>query len=939
MRFLLLLFLVPLILSAQLTTGIVEGALRDALGRPASHVVLFIAGDAGFQTTVRGDSEGRFTLSLPYGGYTISTQLSATGAPAVSIEVRPLRTTYLELATDNSGHLHKSLYEPGSKLSRPASLDVSSEATAATALPEGFVLQSTVSTLVPGAVTVPPDFTGLADNRLALVSVRSLSWTNTQLRWQGLDATDSYQPGRPVILPDMQGISDVVLREDFNARSYGDEIGVFSEEPSTSWRGSISTFGTGSALSSSNLPEASGTVQQRERFEWFTRERLEIEGPLAPWADVFASVSGQWASQTVQSAPRGQDQNSGMLFGQGGGYIHPDPHDTFDALYSISRSNLSTGGVPAGIEALTSRRESPEFNLPDGFPDQAEADAFHFLQLGWAHQHGAGTFQLRYGYSTARLNTWPAAQALPNQSRVELLGSSVTGDPPLDTLATRPRHEIAASWQPPIASPRSLRHQITVGGNWELSSPRNRMTAPSDLNLNTVAGAPAFVVEYNTPVNSLERIETVSAYVADHVALGHGLSLNFGAVVDISRGSLPRQSSPAGSFTPARNFPGSGDLIAWNSTSPRAGFAWRLPFVPRIVIEGGYGRFYSPLAARYLDYGNPNSLGGSVYRWTDLNHDGWFETDEQSSLISRFGGPYSSISHSLRPPYADEFDLAARLAITSGISGSVHLFRRDEKQRIVALDSGLGANAFTPVQVLDPGPDGIPGTFDDRPLTVYEQNPATFGADHFTLMNSRDLRELNAVFVAEIRSEWHGLHFAAAFTAEKAWGPTNPGNAAVENDPDVIGTLFIDPNSAEQTLARSYVDRAYIGQMQALYRFPSFLGGLEVASIANYLDGLPFARQLLVPNLAQGPFLIATTVRGSPEGGDRSQYIVNWNLRLGREFALKRGRLFTVADLLNVMNSAQAIQESDLTGSSFNLRLPVSLQPARFVRLGLTYSF
>jgi hypothetical protein len=167
----------------------------------------------------------------------------------------------------------------------------------------------------------------------------------------------------------------------------------------------------------------------------------------------------------------------------------------------------------------------------------------------------------------------------------------------------------------------------------------------------------------------------------------------------------------------------------------------------------------------------------------------------------------------------------------------------------------------------------------------------------------------------------------------------NPGNAPFQNDPDVVGTLFIDPNSMDRTLARSYVDRAYIGQLRALYCLPSFLGRLELASIANYLDGLPFARQLVVSNLAQGPFLIPATVRGSPEGGNRSQYVVNWNLRLGREFVLKRGRLLSLADLLNVMNSVQAIQESDRTGTNFNSRLPVSVQPARFVRLGLTYSF
>jgi hypothetical protein len=190
-----------------------------------------------------------------------------------------------------------------------------------------------------------------------------------------------------------------------------------------------------------------------------------------------------------------------------------------------------------------------------------------------------------------------------------------------------------------------------------------------------------------------------------------------------------------------------------------------------------------------------------------------------------------------------------------------------------------------------------------------------------------------------VHTEWGGLTVDASFTAEKAWGPTNPGNAVYENDPGVIGALFTDPNSASLTLARSFVDRAYLGKIQATYRLPSAFGGLELASVADYNDGLPFARELLVTGLAQGPFLVATTVRGSPEGGNRAQYVLNWNLRVQRKFPIHVGRIAASADLLNVTNANQEIQQSDLSGQTFNSRLPIAIQPARFVRLGLTYNF
>jgi hypothetical protein len=249
------------------------------------------------------------------------------------------------------------------------------------------------------------------------------------------------------------------------------------------------------------------------------------------------------------------------------------------------------------------------------------------------------------------------------------------------------------------------------------------------------------------------------------------------------------------------------------------------------------------------------------------------------------------------------------------------------------------ASAFTPVSILDPGPDGIAGTFDDRQLTVYSQNPDTLGQDRYLLTNPAGLRMLNAGVVAEAGTQWRRLSLHASFAAEKSYGPTNPGDGVYENDPGVVGALFQDPNTAINATGRSFMDRAYIGKIQASYRLSRAWGGIELSSVAVYLDGLAFARQLLVTGLPQGPFLVATTVRGSPNGGNRSQYVVDWNLRLSRQFGLAGGKFTVSADVLNVTNAAQRLQEDDLSGPSFNLRLPVAIEPPRFVRLGFRYDF
>ncbi|HXJ40271.1 MAG TPA: hypothetical protein VNH18_13410, partial [Bryobacteraceae bacterium] len=728
----------------------------------------------------------------------------------------------------------------------------------------------------------------------------------------------------------------------------GAEVGVFLAEPGTSfarpasWHGALSSANTNAALSSTNLPAPAdrGLVQQADQFRWFTRDRLEIGGPLTRWADFYASGTGQWASQTEPLASPGADRRSRLLFGNARGRVRAGARDRFDALYSGSRIDLSGGGVPAGLEALTGNRMAPTFVLPGGFADQPEIDHLDLGQVGWTHlAPGAsvlGVIEVRYGYSVAHLDT---STVPTGQSRIELLGGTVSGAPPLANLAVRPRQEIEAAWQPGVLRARGTRHQIVAGGGWKTSEPRNRFTTPSNMNLLTATGAPAFVMEFNTPLDSRELVRSFSSYFADHVSLTPSVSFDLGALADFSRGSLPAQSSPAGSFTSARNLAAQPNLIVWNNLSPRAGIAWHVPHSHGLVLQATYFRLYAPLAGRYLDFGNPKSLGGSAYQWIASSTNRSFQPSEQGSLRQRFGGPCSSISPTLHRPYSDEFDLGAEFPLASRSVVSIHLFRRYDKDRVAAIDTGVPPQAFTPVNIPDPGPDGIPDTFDDQRLTVYAQNPATLGQDRYLLTNPAGLRTLNTGLLAEADTNWRRLTLHASFVAEKSYGPNNPGDSLYENDPGVIGALLLDPNTAINAAGRSFVDRAYVGRIQASYRLPSAWGGIEVGSVAGYMDGLAFARQLLVTGLPQGPFLVATTARGGPGGGNRSEYVIDWDLRLSRRFELAVGRFSVAVDAFNVTNARQRLQEDDRSGPSFNLRLPVAIQPPRFARIELQYEF
>ena len=89
-----------------------------------------------------------------------------------------------------------------------------------------------------------------------------------------------------------------------------------------------------------------------------------------------------------------------------------------------------------------------------------------------------------------------------------------------------------------------------------------------------------------------------------------------------------------------------------------------------VFVRGGFFELDAPLASRYLDFGNPNSLGGSQYQWTNPGDTASFEPGEQGALLLRFGGPYSSISPSLKRPYSNQIDIGAESF--SGALGKNH---------------------------------------------------------------------------------------------------------------------------------------------------------------------------------------------------------------------------------------------------------------------------
>ena len=798
---------------------------------------------------------------------------------------------------------------------------------------------------LPGVVPSPLDFGQIPRQKLPLFSLEGMSWTVNRFAVQGMTATDPYQPGRPVVLPDPSGVSEVRLGASAPTLFYD------FREPVPAWHGSGSAFLTGGSLFSNNLPapDSRALLQTSSRFHRFAHANAQAGGKVTRWLDVLFSGTGRWASQTPAPADStGRDLKSWDLYTTMRAAIHPNAANHFDVLVVGARANDFGWSLPASLEALNGRRMAPPI-LPQG--NLREEDHLDFVQLGWNRNLLGGDFRLRYGYTTTHIDTvadkslpptyLEIAQTRQELAYVDLATGATHAGPLLQTRAVRPQHEGLATWRRGNLQHNGVSHAVTLSATLRRSSSENRFLNPPNAQAINVDGQPATAILLHTPRTTFADLGNLALNAEDQIRLGSRIKIDLGVSFAAWNGSLPAQGPP----TAGREFQFSArpDLITWRNAAPRAAIAWLVPGVSPLVIRGGYSRFFYPLAGRYLDFGNPNGLSGDEYRWVDTNHDGQFYYDETTVLLRRFGGVVSEIDPQLKPPHVDEFFVSAEVKFAGGFFARARAFRRTERDRIAALNTGVPFSSYQPRPIVDPGPDGLAGTSDDRLLTVYEQDPSTFGQDHFRLTNPSGLRMDQRGIVAEGGLSKRAFAMQASLYVGKSWGPTNPGNQTWENDSGVVGSLYADPNTMLNASGSPAMDRTFAGKVWMYFPTPRRFGKLEIMNTAVFLGGYPYARRLLVTALAQGPFVVDATPRGTSQGY-RTDPMYDWSLKVSRSFEvhgsiLRRGALRVSGEVFNLLNLGASLRVDDLTGTQFTRQLPVEMQAPRFARGSMSWEF
>jgi hypothetical protein len=779
---------------------------------------------------------------------------------------------------------------------------------ARTQLPSGRNVWSLLQGQEPSTVTNRFDVGGTEAAIPALFSAFGASWTENQYRINGLDVTDPYTPGLPLINPDFDALSEfqaITASKPALSNGSGESISLASPSGSDNLRGSVAMFGSGGGLQSDNMSS------RLQKFDFPGPLRLNslLDGsaqlggalPIAPLPlPLFASVSSQQVSQNLGgfNAPINSGVNRVLIdFSPLSNRLQQ-----VDVLYSAQHVfNSSQSAMPTMAPEATTRGN----------------DNFNQFQAHWSRFLSSSTLLTAdFGAVNAILSSafQPGTQGI---STVDLPLLVFTGPAPLATSGLRTVYEAGGTLQAMLKGPLGT-HNVSLGFDWDRGNMTERWYAMNNAGQVLVNGQGSEWILWNTPAHSSQYVQNVAEFVQDSWHPWKWLTLPIGLRIDTSTGQAN----------------GANNGIHWTTVQPRLGFVTPV-WVPGLELQGSWSRYGHVLQGRYFDFGNPAALGSQIFRWQDLNGDGVVQPNEIGPLLRVWGGPYSAIDPHLARPYTDEFTFGVQETIPNLLTASVRFLRRDDHRLIALENTGVPLSQYTPVPYADPGNDGVYGTADDQVLTLYNEKPSALGNDFLVLSNSgfkASYKGVEAYVIAHVRNSWQ---FSAGFTAGQTLARTSPGNSPLQNDTGAVWSLAINPNTLVMSQGRTYFDRGYMGKLAGYYSAPH---GFYLAAVATYFDGAPFGRLLFVNGFNQGPFFVRATPVGHP-GGFQTQLNASIDMRLARDFHVGTSIVSAYCDVFNIMNWSRNTQESALTGPTFLLRVPLAVEAPRTMRLGVVWRF
>jgi hypothetical protein len=304
-------------------------------------------------------------------------------------------------------------------------------------------------------------------------------------------------------------------------------------------------------------------------------------------------------------------------------------------------------------------------------------------------------------------------------------------------------------------------HDMKIGYMYQWYAPRfTAYGAPGPAGttghfyIQTTSGVPSSFWTDNGPVSSVNVLKNHALFFQDKFQVMSKLTLNYGIRFDQYRSSYPEQRfgvngdkpcsddshCDVGPFavrtvTPAR------DIVTFNTLVPRVALIYDIFGNSKTALKASWGRYATNPAESISSLVNPIDLITKKYAWdvSDLTADPAMAATRitpayVATLQPVLGGAQltpATVDPNLKDSYTDEYTFGVEQEIAGDLRGYVTVVRKQQKNTFGRYDRLRTLSHYTPVQAVDPGPDGIINSADDRTITVFETGVPPDTTDYY----------------------------------------------------------------------------------------------------------------------------------------------------------------------------------------------------------------
>ncbi|HET7220583.1 MAG TPA: TonB-dependent receptor plug domain-containing protein [Vicinamibacterales bacterium] len=598
-----------------------------------------------------------------------------------------------------------------------------------------------------------------------------------------------------------------------------------------------------------------------------------------------------------------------ILAGEGKVTYQPGAKNRFEGFLAKQRYDKPNRGAGGLVNVLNQ-------NVAAGTQDSdsKELDTFLIAQLSFNRVLSDRMFlDSKVSYNNTH---FPLLQKTDLQPLADTSTATLYRNRQSSQVMFRRRVQIVSNFQYYLPQFAGGRHEFKAGFDNGYTPEDVDTLRVGDVNLSfasSPAARAAQVQIFNTPLHQERAVMSTALYGQDAYTIGR-LTVIGGIRWERIEGYLPSQQAPASRFFPEglvfrgvtingvvqdftvrKSFDAVHENPLWYNWGPRVSGAYDIAGNGKTVARVSWGRYLDQINTGTPP--NPNASINQTYAWNDLNGDLYFQPgDAVWDGLRYVGGEFGTLQStgnlaiatfdkSVRRPYRNELTVGVDHELFPDILLNVSYLRTREHDVTGQVDQNIDQwdSLFTPITLTDPGRDGVTGTGDDAPITVYNQNVAGTVTSPINVNDDR------------LATRYDGLDLVVSKRYSRGWALL-AGYTYSRTRVDL--TSLANPNAAYVNSAGESGGRRHNFKASGTYDLP-----YKIVFGANFRlqSGLPITRTWAIPSaqLRQG----SVTVNAEPRGSQELDWLPTLDVRGGRYFTIGGNRIELSIDVYNATNA------------------------------------